>query len=264
MKEALFMILGAVLSVLIGWFGKGVVNAVKRKNPIDLQSSRSKAAPLWFATDREIPKTEEEAQRFDSEVMIHDPFCGFGKIDITVKNTSNDVVYITDIVVKKEKIVKTFDTRVFFMLQGGCSPLRLNAVLDDENVVLAEDLKCRHFFQGGYFSSGNKLKVLPGEVELIKLGFITVNSAWSFNCDVHYFIAESERVVESIFGDDETIVPYMPDEFKRDYNSIIEFSGTPKYGSYDRFYFSEEMRAADPGRQHRDDASAIEYLSKLL
>lgn len=264
MIELLFAILGAALGVLFSCLGRVIVKCIKRRNPISLDVERAYVAPLWFATDREIPKTHESAIEFDNIVMKNDPFCGFGRIDIHVRNTSSDVLYITDIVVKKRSIDWSYNTRVFFMAQGGLTPLRLNVVLDDERAVFSEDLKFRHSFRGGYFTSGNRVKVLPGEIEIIRLGFIAVNNAWAFNCDVKYAIAGSDRVEASVFEDDEIIVPYIPDLFKRDFNSIIEFSGLPKYSTFDRQFFSKEMRQADPERGHSEDSSSIEYLSRLI
>lgn len=264
MIEVLFTIFGAALGVLFSWLGRAIAKLIKRRKPISFDVDRACVAPSWFATNREVPKDCEKSTEFDSAVMKSDPFCGFGRIDIHVRNLSNDVLYITSIDIKKKEIECAYNTRVFFMAQGGISPLRLNVVLDDEIVVLAENLELRHSFTGGYFSSGNRVKVLPGETEIIRLGFITVNNAWAFNCDVHFTIAESNRVETSVFGNDEVIVPYIPDVFKRDYNSLIEFSSLPEYSMYDRSFFSEEMRQADPERQHTEDSSSMEYLSSLI
>lgn len=264
MIEIFLLVIGAILGVVFTWLSSGLAKRLKRRDPLSIEAHRAYAAPLWFATDRELPKTIEEAGGFEDLVMKQDPFCGFGKIDISVKNESEDVIYITNIAIHKKQIDLAYSTRVFFMAQGSLSPLRLNAVLDDDRVVLTENLKIRHSFRGDYFAGGNRLKVLPGETELIRLGFITVCNAWEFNCDLHYMINGSERVAESVLEEDETIVPYLPEEFDRDFNSLIEFSGAPKYSQFDNVIFTEDMRKEDPERQHLPYASSIEYLANLI
>jgi len=264
MIELVLLVVGAILGLLLDRCLSGISKRLKRRNPLSIEARRAYVAPLWFATDRELPTVIEETSEFENLVMKQDPFCGFGKIDINVKNDSEDVLYITNIVINKKQIDWSYSTRVFFMNQGGLSPLRLNAVLDDDKVVLAENLQTRHSFRGDYFANGNRVKVLPGEVELIRLGFITVTNAWEFNCDMHYTINGSQRVAKSVLERNEVIVPYLPEVYNRDFNSLIEFSGSPKYSQFDNAIFTEEMRKADPERQHLPYSSSIEYLSNLI
>lgn len=264
MYEIALLLVGALLGFIVTLSGESLISLFKRRNPIVVIVERSSAPPAWFATKKSLPSTIEEASQFDNEIKMREAFCGFGKINVRIQNISNDVVYINNITVTKDEIEETFDTRVFFITQGGCGPIRLNAVLDDERVVFAETVGNRHTLRGDFFSNANRIKVLPGEEEIICLGFIAVEKSWRFNCDIHYSIKNSSKMQVSIFGDDETIVPFLPDLFKRDYCSFYEFNGI-SYENIDEVrFFTEQMRDADPEMQRAEAASTIEYLSAFL
>ena len=262
--EILLMAIGAVLGVALSWLTSFTYSRIKRANPISATVKRSEVPPAWFATNMPLPTSQDEITEFDYKIKHHEPFCGFGKICVSLRNASKDVVYITSIDLKKELVEANYETRAFFMAQGGCGPVRLNAVLDDERIVFSTDFENRHTFHGDYFLNGNRIKIMPGEDEILALGFVAVHNAWRFNLDIHYTVANSERVLGSVMPQDELIVPYRPEFFKQDYCSLFWPEQPPSNMFHETPYFTEQMRLADPERQHSEAMSTIEFLEQFL
>lgn len=253
-------LLGAVMGVCVTVAFEAVRRKIKRRKPLCIEVVRSKTPPLWFATNEVPPDSINEGLAYEEMIIEGAAFCGFAKINLIVTNNTDEVAYVTDIHISKKPVVADYKFRVRTIPQGSSSAVRLVACLDDDCCFMSSDLSRRYSKNGNYFECGERIKIAPGETEYIFLSFVTVNQAWDFNCCLTYSIHGSTQSIEQVFGNNLTIVPYLPEKLESDCCAFLE-RVDPDYKRFDDAkYFTDAMRESDPAESTLPLSSALAYL----
>lgn len=254
---------GAISGVVLTLLAQHLTRFVKKLDPLEVKAARSSAPPSWFACPvQEIEP--DDVHKFCWEVLSVGAFCGFAKFNVDVRNKSQDVVYIDNISISKRESNSRYNARVCFVPQGGSNAIRLVCNLDDGNSEFKTSLTQGSARSQGYFRQGSRIKIAPGETERIFLSFVAVRNAWLFNCALEYSLNGESRVIESILGENQEIVPYVPELVERNYTTFVHRAAPGDYKAIpDERYFTEQMRVKEVFRRHEAE-SALEYLQAQI
>ncbi len=254
------------LARLIKWY--------RTLSPIEVKAERSPALPAWYAT-KDVPTEETLADgSFEKSVKDGGLFCGFARYAVAVTNKSSEMVYITDMHVRRKRFEVQAPARVRFIPQGAVSPVRLRCLLDDDPPVMTDDLLSLAEGASGFFEAQKRIQIAPGETERFILGFVTLEHAWLFNVDFVFEAGGKSRNYDRALGADATIVAYKPRDsnmqgaMEHDYTPFLMRIDPDAHKEFEdaRFFTSDMLAGGKSGvrGERTEPASTLDYLQRML